>query len=356
MRAVWCGVLAWALVGGAAQAQEASTDRVHLQGAGATFPSKVYDRWMARFQQAHPQARVSYRPTGSGDGIRQAKARAVQWAGTDSPLSAAELAEHRLVQIPMLIGGLVPVVQLKGVAPQALVLSGAVLAEIMLGQVSHWDDPRIAALNPRLKLPHLPVQRVVRDDASGSSDIFSRYLARVSPEFAARVVPSQKPLWPAGDDLRRGKGNDGVVSVLRDTPGGITYVSFDRVAKDGLTAVRLLGHGGQAVAASPEAFKAAILASDVYRQGDDQASLLDLPRPDAWPITATSFVLLDARPKDLRQAQWSARFVHWCFSQGDDLTRGTGFAPLPSRVQARLVGRLGEIKGPRGEQPGLSVF
>jgi len=184
-------------------------------------------------------------------------------------------------------------------------------------------------------------------------------LAQSLEAFKAQVEPSQKPAWPTAPGtttLMAAKGNDGVSALLKATKGGVSYVSFDRVGRDGLAALRLRNGSGADVAASEEAFKAAVLASDVYRQGDDNASLLNQPRADAWPLTATSFVLLDARPKDLKGAEWTARFVYWCFMHGDDLTRGTGFAALPSRVQAKLSGRLMQIQGPRGELPQFTVF
>jgi phosphate transport system substrate-binding protein len=333
--------------------------QVAIKGAGATFPSKVYERWITRFQQEHPEVALSYAATGSGDGVKQVQARSVQFGGSDSPLSAQQLLEHKLVQIPMLIGGLVPVVNVPGVASNHVTISGSVLAEVMAGQVSHWDDARIAKLNPGVRLPHVPITRIVREDKSGSSEVFTRYLAQSLEAFKAQVEPSQKPSWPAVSGttiLMAAKGNDGVSTLLKATRGGISYVSFDRVGRDGLTALRLRNGSGADVMASEEAFKAAVLASDVYRQGDDNASLLNQPRADAWPLTATSFVLLDARPKDLKGAEWTARFVYWCFMHGDDLTRGTGFAAMPSRVQAKLSGRLMQIQGPRGELPQFTVF
>ena len=270
----WC---VWGVMAFSAWLTPVHADVV-IQGAGATFPSRVYDRWTARFMAERPGLSIRYQGTGSGDGIRQAKARTVHFGGTDNPLSAAQLAEHKLVQIPLLVGGFVPVVNLPGVKPNELVLSGEVLADMARGAIATWSDPRIAELNPGLRLPAMPVVRVVREDKSGSTEVWVRYLADSSP-----------------------------------------------------------------------AFRVATLASDVYRKGDDSASLLNRPRPDAWPITSTSFVLLDARPKGMSEADWTARFVYWCFMHGDELTRGTGFAPLPATVQARLAGRLMQIRGPAGE-------
>lgn len=322
---------------------------LQIKGAGASFPSHVYERWTQRFAELNPGVAVRYSPSGSGDGIKQIKARAVHLGGTDSPLSPQQLSESKLVQIPMVVGGLVPVVNLPGVAANQLVLSGEVLADIMRGDLRRWDDPRVAALNPGVRLPTLAVSRIVRADESGSTEVWTRYLAQSSAKFAAAVPVSQKPNWP-GSTLSA-KGNDGVATLLKETPGGIAYVSYDRVLKDRLAGVRLRSPSGTAVAASEDTFRAAILASDVYRKGEDMASLVGVARADAWPLTATSYVLLDAEPKDMASAEWAARFVYWCFMHGDELTRGTGFAPLPERVQAKLSGRLLQIHGPGGQVP-----
>lgn len=341
-------VSAWLLVGAAMAALSAQAE-VQIKGAGASFPSHVYERWTKRFAEMNPGVTVRYVPTGSGDGVKQIKARSVQLGGTDNPLTPQQLAEHKLVQIPMLVGGLVPVVNVQGIGSNQLVLSGELLADIMQGQIQQWDDPRIVALNPGVRLPAQPITRIVREDASGSTEVWTRYLGMSSARFAAAVPASQKPAWP-GSTLAA-KGNDGVAALLKDTAGGLGYVSYDRVQKDKLSAVKLRTGGGFVVAASEEAFRAAILASDLYKKGDDGAGLLNQSRADAWPLTATSYVLLDAAPKDMNATDWTARFVYWCFMHGDELTRGTGFAPLPERVQARLSGRLMQIKGPTGQVP-----
>jgi len=321
-----------------------------VQGAGASFPALVYERWAQQFQREHPDVVLSYNPVGSGEGVKQVQARAVHFGGTDVPLSPEQLAAHRLVQIPMVVGGMVPVVNLPGVASQALVLDGATLAALMLGDIRQWNDARIQALNPGLRLPELPVQRVVRAEASGSTEVLTRYLGQALPGFGQRVPPSKQPTWPGTP--WRAQGSDGVSALLRTKVGAIACVPFDRIAKDRLAAVRLKTANGT-VAASEDSFRAAILASDMYRKGDDQASLLAQPAREAWPITATSFLLLDATPGDLARASAVSRFVYWAFMRGDELTRGTGFAALPPRVQARLAGRLLQIRTPEGGRPTL---
>lgn len=316
-----------------------------VQGQGATFPSKVYDTWAKAFEKAGGKA-VAYKGTGSGDGIKQITARQVDFGGTDAPLPAAELARHKLVQIPMLVGGIVPVVNLPGLGAP-LQLNGEVLADIFLGRIKLWSDARIAALNPGAVLPALPIKRIVRAEKSGSSDGFSRYLAGVSATFKADVGASQAPAWP-GEPLKA-EGNDGMVQALRATPGGIAYVSYDRVLRDKLAAVKLRNAAARFVMPSERGFSAAVLESDMHRQGDDLATLLDRPGAEAWPITLTSFVLVDAEPATAAKAQGALKFLYWCFMHGDDLTRGSGFAPLPVSVQSRLAVRFTQVR-PRDEQ------
>lgn len=360
--AVSAMALGWGMCLGVVMPARAAAP-VEVRGAGATFPALVYARWAQKFAQANPGVKVSYAPTGSGDGVKQATARAVHFGGTDVPLSAQKLQDAKLVQIPMLVGGLVPVLNLPGVASNQLLMDGPLLADIFQGQVTRWDDARIAAQNPGVPLPALPIVRVVRQESSGSTETLLRYLGEASERFKAAVPVSGLPTWPAGGAAggvgaqapRAAKGNDGVVGLLRATPGGIAVVSFDRVLRDHLVAVRLKNAAGKPVVASEAAFRAAILSSELHQKGDDTASLLNRPRADAWPLTATSFVLLDATPKDMAAAEWTARFVHWCFMHGDELTRETGFAPLPDRVQARLAGRLLQIHGPQGEMPRFMV-
>jgi phosphate transport system substrate-binding protein len=328
-----CGLVA---VSFAAGAQSAA-----VQGAGATFPSKVYDVWAKAYEKSGGAA-VSYKPTGSGDGVKQIAARAVDFGGTDAPLSPADLAKQKLVQLPMLVGGVVPVVNLPG----AVQLDGDTLAEIFLGRIKTWNDPKIAALNPSQALPATPIVRVVRAEKSGTSEGFSRYLSGASARFKAEVGANQAPVWPG--DVKKADGNDGMVQALRAAPGAIAYVSYDRVLRDKLSPVRLKNAAGKFVAPSEAGFKAAILESDMHRSGDDMATLLDRPGAESWPITLTSFVLVDAEPAVAAKATPALRYIYWCFMHGDELTRGTGFAPLPISVQSRLAGRLATVKARDG--------
>lgn len=319
-----------------------------VQGAGATFPSRVYERWMHSFEKASG-VKVSYRPTGSGDGIQQISNRAVQFAGSDAPLQPSDLAQRKLIQMPMLVGGIVPAVNLPGVGNERLRLTGDVLADIMADRVKTWNDPRIAALNPGVALPALPIRRIVRAEKSGTTNGFTSYLSGVSPAFKAQVGSGLIVKWPG--DVTAVEGNDGVSKALKSTAGALAYVSYDRLEADHLAGVKLRNAAGSWVAAGETAFRDAISESELATRGDDTASLVNMPGPFAWPITMTSFVLIDAQPGRGDDAAGAMRYLYWCFMHGDDLTRGTGFAPLPVSLQSRLAARLAQVKPQDGKVP-----
>ena len=317
-----------------------------LMGAGASFPAQIYLQWAEHYRQAHG-VELRYQPTGSGDGIRQISERKVALAGTDSPLSPGELEKRRLIQVPTVAGAVVPVINLGAGMDRPLQLSAEVLAELFAGRIARWNDARVAALNPGLRLPDLPVRRIVRADKSGTTDAFSSYLALLSPVFASEVGAGQLPKWPG--QVLAADGNGGVVKLLGSTLGGITYTSYDRAKKDRLVMARLQNAAGQWVQASERSITEALRASDVHRKAEDTASTLNMPGAGSWPITVVTFLLFDAAPAqgDVR-TQEALRFAYWAFQQGDRLVRDTGFVPLPTTLQARLAGRLGAVRSFEG--------
>jgi phosphate transport system substrate-binding protein len=361
-RAVVSGAPACALVGAPALALALAAAPAHatespssspsvVQAAGATFPAKVYARWAEQYGRDQG-VQVRYQPTGSGDGIRRASEHSVDFGGTDSPLPPDELARRRLVQIPMLVGGVVPVINLPGTS--RLKLTGELLADLMAGRIERWDDARIAGLNPGAALPPRRILRVVRAEKSGTTEGFTRYLAGQSEAFKASPGVSSLPKWPG--EAKAEEGNDGVVAAVKASAGAIGYISFDRVESSGLTPVTLLNRDGQWVLPSEAGFRAAILQSGVHRAGDDTASILDMPGADSWPITLISFVLVDAAPPQATRVEPALRFLYWCFQRGDALTRGTGFAPLPTSVQARLAARFASVRPAAGAKPAYQAF
>ena len=317
--------------------------RADVTGAGATFPSAVYESWAKQYEK-QTGVKVNYQPTGSGDGIKKVSAREIQFGGTDIALTAAELAKSKLIQLPTLVGGIVPVINLEGIHSNELKLTGLVLAEIMVGNIAQWNDKRIADLNPGLLLPGKAIVRIVRADKSGSTEGLTKYLSLVSKSFEAQVGVSAQPKWPNEASLFSAQGNDGLVKTLASKPGSISYVSFDRVLKAGLTAVRLhRGNASNFVAASEEGFKQAVRSSRMQSEGADTASLLNLPNSYAWPITLTTFVLFDATPKRAADSAAALRFLYWTQLAGDRLVQDTGFAPLPLRVQAAFSAKFSKV-------------
>lgn len=317
-----------------------------VAGAGASFPSLVYAAWAFGYSKERGQE-VRYVPTGSGDGIKQITERTVDFGATDSPLSEGDLKANKLIQFPTMAGGIVPIVNLKSVGGGPIKLTGAVLAALFSGNVKTWDDPRIAALNPDLALPKAKVIRVVREDASGSTGIFTEYLSKQSPAWATSVGSTKVVKWPG--EVATAKGNDALVDAVKATPGAIGYASFDRAQRSGLVMVALRNKSGRFVTPSEAAFRAAVKASSIGKSDSMSASLVDLDGTEVWPIVDLTYILLDAFPKSSARASAAAKFFYWAFLKGDPLIRGTGFAALPAEVQALAVRKLAEIKPQDGK-------
>jgi phosphate transport system substrate-binding protein len=297
-------------------------------------------------------SKVSYQATGSGDGVHRIEAREVDFGASDSPLTPPDLEKNGLVQIPTAVGGIVPVVNLRGVANDHLRLTGDVLADIMRGAITEWNDRRIASLNPDIAFPSTAIVRVVRAEKSGTSEAFTRYLSAMSPEWKAQVGVGQLVKWPG--NVTAVEGNDGVAKAVAATPNAIGYVSFDRVALHKLAGVRLRNRAGAFVAPSPDAFKSAVQESDLNRRGDETATLLDQPGIQSWPLTITTYLLLDARPRTALGARDALQFIYWALLNGDAVVRASGLTPLPAPIQARLVERFARIH-PQDGQP-LNFF
>lgn len=325
-----------------AQAQLPGT----VTGVGASFPSLVYSAWSFGYTKERG-AEVRYESTSSGDGIKQMSDRLVDFGATDTPLSEGELRERKLIQFPTMAGGIVPVVNLKGVGSGALKLTGPVLAELFSGDIKNWDDPRIASLNPGLALPKTRVIRIARQDSSGSTAILTEYLGKHSSTWASTIGTGKKVKWSSETTLAN--GNDAVSEAVKTTPGSIGYVSFDRVLRDGLSAVSLRNKSGQFISPSEAAFQAAVKVSSISKSEALVASLVDLEGSAVWPIADLTYIILDGSPKSSVQASATAKFFYWAFLKGDILITGTGFSALPTAVQALVVRKLGEIKPQDGK-------
>lgn len=299
-----------------------------LQGSGATFPYPLYARWIADYGAAGGE-RIDYRPTGSGEGIEAIEQRRVDFAGTDMPLPPDELARHRLMQFPLTIGGVVPVINVQGIAPGALKLTGEVLAGIYLGRIRRWNEAPIAELNPDLSLPNVYITVVHREDSSGSTFLWTRFLAASSPEWKARVGSGPKVAWPVGVG---GRGNEGVASLVQRTRMSLGYVEYAYAVAHRLSHVTLRNRAGAWVLPSETSFAAATEGVD-WRAAEGFAQLpVDGTNLGAWPLTGASFILMAAGGARNPQA---LRFFDWALGQG--ATASTlGYSALPPALAKQV--------------------
>ncbi|MFA5664660.1 phosphate ABC transporter substrate-binding protein PstS [Castellaniella sp.] len=305
---------------------------VDLTGAGASFPYPIYARWAAQYHKDTGH-RVNYQSIGSGGGQQQIIAGTVDFGATDDPMPQDQLQKHELLQFPAVIGAIVPIVNLQGVAPGELRLTGPVLADIFLGRIERWDDPAIAALNPGLALPARDIVVVHRADGSGTTYVWTHYLSQVSPLWAAGVGRGKAIKWPTGHG---GKGNEGVAAYVRQIRNSIGYVEFAYAHQNGLSWTQLENRAGHFVQPSQDTFAAAALAAS-----DDQtpgmALMLDnQPGAQAWPITSASFILVRRHPNRSEHNQQVFAFFDWAFSQGAGMARSLDYVPLPEPLVERI--------------------
>jgi phosphate transport system substrate-binding protein len=311
-----------------------------ITGAGATFPYPIYARWADAYSKESGIA-LSYQGIGSGGGVKVIKARAVTFGATDHPLTAEELEAAGLTQFPMVLGGVVPVANIKGIASGRLVLDGSTLAAIYLGDITTWNDPRISKLNPGLTLPSAAIKPVYRADGSGSNYLFTYYLSQESPPFRERVGAGTAVQWPAGTGS---KGCEGVVNVVDQIPGAIGYVEYAYARQSQLTQVSLINRAGRRVAPSLESFQAAATAADWSQAPGYDLILTDQPGEASWPITGASFILLPTTPPDTVAAAAALRLFDWAYRHGQMATE-LDYAPLPeSLIQSVRATWISQIK------------
>lgn len=333
---------------------------VSVSGTGATFPAEVYAQWAQQYSKDTGVA-LKYVPSGSSAGVKQIVSRAVDFGATDVPLSTAELDKHQLFQFPTLVGGVVPVVNLPGLAG-ALRLSPEVLAAIFAGEIQRWNDKAIAALNPGQPLPDTRVSRVVRADGSGTTEIFVRYLHQSAPAAAAAIESQgSRAKWPGTVSAVEGSGK--LAQAVKTTPGAIGYISSDYVLREKLNAVSLRNKRGEWVLPSTEAFSAASRAGGLFKTSLEAAPLLDIDGPGVWPIVTATYILVPRQPASVERAGRTLNFFYRSFLLGDKAVAGTGFAPLPLLTQARIVSLLTNFRAQDGRPvpvlsergPGTSV-
>ncbi len=317
-----------------------------LSGAGATFPAPLYAKW-AETYKASSGTGMNYQAIGSGGGIKQIKAKTVDFGATDKPLKPDELAAAGLYQFPTVMGGVVPIVNAPGIAAGQLKLSGELLGAIFLGDVAKWNDPRIVALNPGVKLPPLPITIVHRSDGSGTSFLFTSYLTMKNPAWASKIGASDAVSWPTGIG---GKGNDGVSAFVKQTQGSIGYVEYAYAKQNKLSHVLLQNAAGSFVAPSSASFGAAAGSADWTKAEGNYLLLLDQPGAESWPITGATFILVYREQADAAKAKAVLGFFDWALNKGDAEAAALDYVPLPAAVKEMVRKQWAEtIKGPDGK-------
>ena len=316
-----------------------------ITGAGASFPAPVYAKWAAAYHQKTGK-QLNYQSIGSSGGIKQITAKTVDFGASDAPLSIEELAEKKLIQFPTVIGGVVPVVNIKGIQSGQLKLTGAVLAQIFMGDIKYWNDQAITVLNPGLNLPKKKIAIVRRADGSGTTFIFTNYLAKVSEKWSQQLGVGKVIQWPIGFG---GKGNEGVSAFVKRAPGSIGYVEYAYAKENGLADVQLKNSSGQFVKASEESFKAASAEADWEKSGYGEI-LTNQPGEVAWPISGATFILLHEEQSNLKIAKEILDFFFWALKEGDSMASELGYAPLPDSLTAKIEKSWSKIKSSSGEK------
>lgn len=299
-----------------------------ITGAGATFPFPVYAKWADAYKKETGNG-LNYQSIGSGAGIKQIQAKTVTFGATDAPLTSEELKKANLVQWPMVMGGIVPVVNLEGVKPGELVLDGETLANIFLGTIKKWDDAAIKKLNPSLTLPAAAIMVVRRSDGSGTTFNFTDYLSKVSPQWQKEVGAAASVEWPVGIGA---KGNDGVASNVGQTKNAIGYVEYAYAKRNNLTHADLINKAGKRVSPTMASFQAAATNADWAKADGYYIILTDQAGEHSWPLTAATFILMQAEPVDKAASAEALKFFSWAFAKGDKMAEELDYIPMPDTV------------------------
>jgi len=315
------------IAAGLAAASTAAT-AADISGAGATFPYPVYAKWAEAYKKETGNG-LNYQSIGSGGGIKQIKAKTVTFGASDAPLPGKELDEAGLSQFPMVMGGIVPVVNLDGVKPGDLVLDGPTLAKIFLGDIKSWDDAAIAKLNPNAKLPKQAIALVHRSDGSGTTFNFTYYLSDVSPDWKSKVGTNTAVQWPAGIGA---KGNEGVANNVGNTKGSIGYVEYAYALQNKLTFTKMVNKGGKTVSPTSEAFQAAAANADWKSQPGYGVILANQPGDKSWPMTAATWILVYKKPADAAATTEALKFFAWAYKNGGKMAEELDYVPMPANV------------------------
>jgi phosphate transport system substrate-binding protein len=298
-----------------------------MTGAGASFPAPIYAKWAEAYHKATGN-RVNYQSIGSSGGIRQIQAKTVDFGASDAPMKPEDLSKHGLMQFPTVIGGVVPVVNVPGIKPGELKLTGQVLGDIYLGTIKKWNDKAIAALNPGLKLPDTAIGVVRRADGSGTTFIFTNYLSKVNEEWKKKVGEGTAVSWPTG---LGGKGNEGVAAFVQRVPGAIGYVEYAYAKQNKLPHVAMQNAESQFVQPDDQSFSAAAAGAD-WTKGAFYEILTNTPGKQSWPITGATFILVHTQPEKPQQIAEVLKFFDWAYAQGDKSALELDYVPMPDSV------------------------
>jgi len=301
-----------------------------VTGAGASFPAPVYAKWADAYNKA-TGVRINYQSVGSGAGIKQIEAKTVDFGASDAPLKDDELQKAGLIQFPTVIGGVVPVVNIQGVGPGQLKLTGQVLGDIYLGKVTKWNDPAIKSLNPSVNLPDAAIAAVRRADGSGTSFNFTNYLSKVNAEWKQKVGEGTAVNWPTGIG---GKGNEGVSQYVQRLPNSIGYVEYAYAKQNKMAYTLLQNAAGNFVAPDDTTFKAAAANADWSKTF--YQVLTGQPGKDSWPITAATFILMHKVQDKPAQGAATLKFFDWAYAQGDKLAEDLDYVPMPDNVKGMV--------------------
>ncbi|MGB9989282.1 phosphate ABC transporter substrate-binding protein PstS [Pseudoduganella rhizocola] len=321
-------VFASLIVGVSAAVATAGVFAADVTGAGASFPYPIYSKWAESYKAATGNG-LNYASVGSGAGIKQIKAKTVDFGASDMPLKAEELDADGLMQFPVIMGGVVAVVNVDGITPGQLKLTGPVIADIYLGKITQWNDAAIAALNPGVKLPAAEITVVHRADSSGTSFLFTDFLSKTSPEFKTKVGASTAVKWPVGVG---GKGNDGVAANVQRIKGAIGYVEWAYAKKNKLSHTQLKNKDGVFLQPDDENFKAAAANADWTKTPGFGVVLTDQAGKASWPITGASFILMHKQQADANKGKEVIKFFDWAFANGDKAAVELDYVPMPEAV------------------------
>ncbi|MBO0753301.1 MAG: phosphate ABC transporter substrate-binding protein PstS [Bradyrhizobiaceae bacterium] len=317
-----------------------------ISGAGATFPYPIYAKWADAYKKESGVG-LNYQSIGSGGGIKQIEAKTVVFGASDAPLKGDELDKNGLVQFPMVMGGIVPVVNLDGVAPGSLVLDGTTVARIFLGEVKSWDDPAIKALNPGVTLPKQAIAVVHRSDGSGTTFNFTDYLSKVSPAWKSKVGSSTAVEWPTGIGA---KGNEGVANNVSQTKGSVGYVEYAYAKQNKLTYTKMINAAGKTVSPVSESFQAAAANADWNSVPGYGVILSNQPGAASWPMTAATFILIHKKPQDPAGAAEALKFFAWAYAKGGKMAEELDYVPMPAAVVSSIESMWAkEIKDASGK-------